>query len=353
MAFRIDDMRAVLDFLLLDGFDPATGELALRVALAQTEPEDPRFLRLRLKLGHPGDPLQPLKRELATHLRLPLPAPWERGLRLVIHAIEEDMARPGGGAGSIHDWVKTQIMHPSDDRRSTLGHPMAEQARILFGWAERLESNGEPARAAELLERMLLLSPGNPHALRRLSALLRDLHLVEESLGVTEQWMGAEPEEAEAPIRHAEALLYLERPRDALRVLRALLQNNPMHPMAHIGAAQAKSLLGGDPYPHLDAAFELDGGFTEAVLKATFDYRALSHSANEASYTLPELQALLGVTRAELRTFAEERLMPLAEDGSIHESDLSRWVGIQNRYNLLPYPLHWSAPTPRKLPDID
>ncbi|MDR0498413.1 MAG: hypothetical protein LBH03_01600 [Holophagales bacterium] len=344
----------MLEFLLLDGFDPETGELALRVALTQTSPDYPRFLRLKLHLGRGDDQLQPLKRELSSHLRVPLPVLWERGMKLIIHAIEDDLTRPDGRNPAFHTWVQTQIMHPTDERRSTLNHSIEEQAQILFNWSQKLESNNEPARAAELLERMLLLSPGNASALRRLSVLLRELCLIEECLGITEQWMRAEPDETEAFIRYAEALIYLERPKEALKVFQNILQNKPMHPMAHIGAAQSKSLLGGDPYPHLDAAFELDKTATTSVLKETFDYRSIVHSEFETVYPLDELPRLLNVTQAEIKVFVSRHNMPLAPpDGSIHESELSRWVGIQNRYNLLPYGLHWSAPTPRKLPDIN
>jgi len=347
-------MGTTLEFLLLDGFDPETGELALRIALTQTSPDYPRFLRLKLHLGRGSDPLQPLKRELSSHLRVTLPALWERGLKLIIHALEDDLTRPDGRDPALHTWVQTQIMHPTDERRSTLNHSIEAQAQILFDWSQKLESNNEPARAAELLERMLLLSPGNPNALRQLSVLLRELCLIEECLGITEQWIRVEPDEAEAHIRYAEALLYLERPREALKVFQKILQTQPMHPMAHIGAAQAKSLLGGDPYPHLDAAAEINKIATIAVLKKTYDFRTLSPSEFETVYSAEELIRILNVTHSELKTFTDTYNLPLApHDGSIHESELSRWVGIQNRYNLLPYGLHWSAPTPRQLPDIN
>jgi tetratricopeptide (TPR) repeat protein len=337
----------------LDGFDPETGELALRVALTQTSPEYPRFLRLKLHLGRGGDPLQPLKRELSSHLRVPLPALWERGLKLIIHAIEDDLTRPDGRDPVLHTWVQTQIMHPTDERRSTLNHSIEAQAQILFDWSQKLELNNEQARAAELLERMLLLSPGNASALRQLSVLLRELCLIEECLGITEQWIRAEPDEAEAFIRYAEALIYLEKPREALKVFQKLLQTKPMHPMAHIGAAQSKSLLGGDPYPHLDAALEINRTATITVLKKTYDYRTLSPSEFETVYSREELTRLLNVTPSEIKTFADKHNLPVAHDnGSMLESELSRWVGIQNRYNLLPFGLHWSAPTPRQLPDI-
>lgn len=343
----------MLDFLLMDGFDPDLGELALRVAIKQSSSDDPRFLRLKLRLGHNGDALQPIKRELSSHLRIPLPPLWERGIKLIIHAIEDDLARPDGRNPYVHTWVQTQILHPSDERRCTLNHSVEAQARIIFDWAQRLESNGEGGRAVELLERMLLLSPGNILALKRLAVLLRELGLIEEYLEITEQWARVEPDEPEAFIRYAEALIYLEKPKEALEVFQRLLGSNPMHPMAHLGAAQAKSLLGGNPYPHLDAAMELDRPIAVSVLKETFDYRSISYSTSEAAYTQDLLAGLLNVTPAEINTFVRKYHMPIASpNGSIHESELSRWVGIQNRYNLLPYGLHWSAPTPHSLPEI-
>jgi len=347
-------MRTALEFLLLDGFDPDTGEMALRVALTQESPDDPRFLRLKLHLGRSNDPIQPLRRELSTHLKLPLPGLWERGLKLIIHAIEEDLARPDGRDPSLHLWVQTQILHPTDERRTTLNHSIEAQAQILFDWAQRLESNNEPARAAELLERILLLNSGNINAIRRLSALLRELGLIEECVGITERWTRLEPGEPEAFIRHGEALIYIERPREALKTFQNLLRSNPMHPMAHIGAAQAKCLLGGDPYPHLDAALELDKATTLAVLKETFDYRTLTRPEYETAYLLDELPRILGITTAELRILVEKYHLPVdTKDGFVGESVLSRWVGVQNRYNLLPKRLHWSAPTPTRLPEIN
>jgi hypothetical protein len=344
----------MLDFLLFDGFDPESGELALRIAITHDGGDAPRFLRLKLQLGGSGDTLQPIKRELASHLKIPLPPLWERGIKLIIHAIEADLAAPNGRDPALHAWVQTQIMHPSDGRRSTINHTIEAQAQILYEWGQRLEASDEPGRATEIYERMLLLSPGNVGALRQLSALLRELGMIEECIEITEQWMRAEPQEPEAHIRRGEALIYAERPKDALEIFQNLLRLNPMHPMAHLGAAQAKSLMGGDPFPHLDAALELNRAIAISVMTETFDYRSLARHANEASYAMNELPRLLGVTPAEIKTFAKNHQLPISPDTeSVRESELSRWVGVQNRYGLLPYPLHWTAPTPRKLPEID
>jgi hypothetical protein len=347
-------MAATVDFLLMDGFDPSTGDLALRVGIKQSQDDGPRFLRLKLSLGHDKDPLIPLRRELSTHLRTQLPPLWEQGVKLIIHAIESDLAGPGGRDPATHMWVQTQIMHPSDERRCTLNHTIETQARVLYEWAEKMEYNKELGRAAELMERVLLLQPGNIYAVKRLSGLLRELGLIEECLELTEQWLRAEPEETEAIIRRAEALIYLGRLKEALAIFLKLSRSNPMHPMAHIGVAQAKSLLGGNPYSYLDAALALDRATTVAVLKETFDYRSVTHTDYDAVYSLEMLTGLLNVSHAEIKAFVNKYHMPLSlPDWSIHESELSRWVGIQNRYNLLPNVIHWSAPTPRRLPEIE
>ena len=45
--------------------------------------------------------------------------------------------------------------------------------------------------------------------------------------------------------------------------------------------------------------------------------------------------------------------LPLAgSEGTVRESELARWVGVMNRYALLPGGLNWSAPTPRRLPEL-
>jgi len=342
-----------LDFLLLDGFDPETGELALRVALKSDEPDVPRFLRMKLHLGRKGDPLQPLRRELSHHVKVPMPFLWERCLKLIVHAVEEDLAGPSGRDPAKFLWVETQILHPSDERRSTINHSLPEQAQILFDWGLRLEQGMEPSRAVEIFERVLILSPGDQAALRKLSVLLGELGLIEECLAMTERWLRFAPDELEALVRRGEALVYLEKPREALSVFQRLLKLNPIHQYAHLGAAQAKGLLGGDPYPHLDAAFELDSTLTVSVLKETFDYRSLAGVENEVFYSMGQLPDLLCVTPAEIRTFAEANRLPLNPlTRSIRESELSLWVGVQNRFGLLPYSVHWSAPTPTKLPEI-
>ena len=62
---------------------------------------------------------------------------------------------------------------------------------------------------------------------------------------------------------------------------------------------------------------------------------------------------MLGVSLAEVRRFAGERHLPLTDRGeSVWESELARWVLIQNRYQLLDQGLHWSAPTPRAFPSV-
>lgn len=346
-------MRSQLHFLLLDGFDPDTGELALRVAAVQEGVGVPEVLRLRLLLGRGGDPLQPLRRELQTHLQAPLPPLWDKGLKLVIRALEEDIAGPEGRQPARYVWVRTQILHPADDRRSTLNHPVARQAEILWDWAQRFDQEGDAHRALDLYERMLLLAPHHVPALIRLCSLLRDQGMVGEALAVADRWLHLQPGSPDALLRRGEALLHLERPREAQEAFSALLKVNPVHPLAHLGAAQAKSLAGGDPCPHLDAALELDGEATRSVLLETFDFRILEPVPGETLYPESELALVLGVSPGEVRSYIQDRRLPATGPaGSVRESELNRWVTLHNRYQLLPLGLHWMAPTPRHLPEI-
>ncbi|HEX9082655.1 MAG TPA: hypothetical protein VF768_10270, partial [Holophagaceae bacterium] len=80
-------MRASLRFLLLDDFDPDTGELALRVAFQPGAEPALELLRLHLHLGRAANPLEPLSRELRTHVQMPVPPLWEQGLKTIIHAV--------------------------------------------------------------------------------------------------------------------------------------------------------------------------------------------------------------------------------------------------------------------------
>jgi len=310
------------------------------------------MLRLKLHLGHAGDVLQPLKRELTTHVQMPVPPLWERGLKLIIRALEDELQEPSGRDPQRYSWVQTQILHPADERRCTLNHPVARQAEILWDWAQRLDQDGDPLRAMELLERLLLLAPHHVPALSWLCSLLRGAGMMEETLAVAERWLAAQPGETEALLRRGEALLSLGRPQEAQEAFAAILKGNPVHPLAHLGAAQAKGLLGGDPLPHLDAALELDREGTLSVLRETFDFRVIARVSGEATYTFEELPELLGVTQAEVRAFITQHGLP-AEANGVREPELSRWVGIQNRYQLLPFGLHWSAPTPRFLPELE
>ena len=75
--------------------------------------------------------------------------------------------------------------------------------------------------------------------------------------------------------------------------------------------------------------------------------------AGERSYELEHLPTLLGVSSAEVQAFLAERGLPATgAEGTVRESELARWVGMQNRYQLLPVGLSWTAPTPRHLPDL-
>ena len=112
-------MRAHLRFLILDDFDPDTGELALRLAFQPGEEPGLEMIRLRLHLGRAGNPLDPLTRELRTHVQMPLPPLWEHGLRTIIHAIEEDLGGPNGRNALRYLWVRTQLLHPAEPARST------------------------------------------------------------------------------------------------------------------------------------------------------------------------------------------------------------------------------------------
>jgi tetratricopeptide (TPR) repeat protein len=248
--------------------------------------------------------------------------------------------------------VQTQVLHPTDPKRSTLNHPVAAQAGILWDWAQRLEQEGDVLRCMELLERLLLLAPRHPGALPWLASLLRKQGMIEELLDVCSRWLGQEPDNPEALVRRGEALLALEQPREALAAFLAVLKVQPVHLLGHLGAAQAQAQLGGDPFPHLDAALELDRAVTRSVLEETFDYRILNRVPGERSLPFEELPPLLGISSAELRTLAAHNGLPLGADGSIRESELARWVGIQNRCQLRAAGLHWTAPTPRIIPEL-
>jgi len=346
-------MRAQLQYLLLDGFDPDTGELALRVRVDGESPEEARFLRLKLHLGRSGDPLQPLRRELQTHVQMPIPPLWDRGLKIVIRAIEDELEMPEGRSSNRYTWVQTQLLHPTEERKGTLNHPVARQAEVLWDWAQRAEKEGGDAQAIELLERMLLLAPQHSSALVWLASLLRRQSMIDELVEITERLLLVSPGNPEALIMHGEALLYLDRHQEAGEAFARLLKINPVHPLGHLGAAQARSLAGGDPCPHLDAALELDRPATLSVLRETFDYRILPAMARENTYPADILPTLLGVSPGEADTFRRERGLPVTgPDGTVRETELSRWVTIQNRYQLLPIGLHWLAPTPRHIPEL-
>lgn len=345
--------RPYLRFLLLDGFDPDTGELALRVGAHGGDGLGPQMLRLKLFLGQDGDKLQPLKRELTLHVQMPLPSAWDKGLKLIIRAIEDELGGEGGRDPLRYLWVQTQVLHPTDAKRSTLNHPVAAQAGILWDWAQRLEQEGDGLRCLELLERLLLLAPRHPGALPWLASLLRKQGMMEELLDVCSRWLAQEPGSQEALVRRGEALLALERPVQALEAFLAVLKAHPVHLLAHLGAAQAQAQLGADPFPHLDAALELDREATRSVLEETFDYRILRKVAGEHEVAFEDLPGHLGVSAAEVRTLAAHNGLPLGADGAIRESELARWVGIQNRCQLRAAGLHWTAPTPRILPEED
>jgi hypothetical protein len=346
-------MRAQLQYLLLDGFDPDTGELALRVRVDLDAPDETRFLRLKLHLGRSGDPLQPLRRELQTHVQMPIPPLWDRGLKIIIRAIEDELATVEGRNAGRYTWVQTQLLHPSDERRGTLNHPVARQAEVLWDWAQRLDKEGGAAHAIELLERMLLLAPQHRSGLAWLCTLLRQQGMVEEVAEVSERLLLVSPGNPEGLLMRGEALAYLHRHQEAAEAFAKLLKVNPVHPLAHLGAAQARSLAGGDPCPHLDAALELDREATLSVLSETFDFRIMPSIPGENTYPWDLLPTLLGVSPGEVETFRRERNLPATgPGGSVRETELSRWVTIQNRYQLLPMGLHWLAPTPRHIPEV-
>jgi hypothetical protein len=346
-------MRAQLQYLLLDGFDPDTGELALRVRVDGELPGEARFLRLKLHLGRSGDPLQPLRRELQTQVQMPIPPLWDRGLKIIIRAIEDELSAPEGRNSNRYTWVQTQLLHPTEERKGTLNHPVARQAEVLWDWAQRTDKEGGAAQAIELLERMLLLAPQHGPALAWLCSLLRQQGMIEELAEVSERLLQVTPGNPEALLMRGEALLHLRRHQEAGEVFARLLKSNPVHPLAHLGAAQARSLAGVDPCPHLDAALELDREATLSVLRETFDYRILNRAPQENTYPRDILPNLLGVSPGEVETLCGERGLPVTgPEGSVRESELSRWVTIQNRYQLLPIGLHWLAPTPRHIPEL-
>jgi len=346
-------MRANLRFLLLDDFDPDTGELALRVAFQPGAEAGPELLRIRLHLGRAGNPLDPLSRELRTHVQMPVPPLWEQGLKTIIHAVEEELAGPEGRNPLRYLWVRTQVLHPSDPARCTPSHPVSRQVEILRDWAHRLDQEGQPLRTAEFLDRLLLLAPRDLASLAYLASFFRSQGMAEEMASVAERWLKVDPASAEARLRMGEALLRLGRAQEARAAFEAVLKGQPVHLLAHLGMAQALGLLGGNPFPHLDAAQELDPAATASVLRETFDYRLLTAPGGDQLYRMEELPGLLGVSGAEIQDFVQFLGLPqTGPGGAVRESELARWAGVMNRYALLPGGLHWSAPTPRRLPEL-
>ena len=346
-------MRANLRFLLLDDFDPDTGDLALRVAFHPGGQPGLELLRLRLHLGRSGNPMEPLSRELRTHVQMPVPPLWEQGLKTIIHAVEEELAGPEGRNPLRYLWVKTQTLHPTDPARCTPNHPVPRQVEILREWAHRLDQDGQSLRASEFLDRLLLLAPRDLASLSYLASFFRSQGMAEEMASVAERWLKVEPASAEARLRQGEALLRLGRAQEARAAFEAVLKGQPFHLLAHLGMAQALGLLGGNPFPHLDAAQELDPAATASVLRETFDYRLLAPPAGDQAYVPEDLPGLLGVSGAEIQDFAQFLGLPVSgPGGTVRESELARWAGVMNRYALLPNGLHWSAPTPRHLPEL-
>ncbi|HCZ34060.1 MAG TPA: hypothetical protein DHV93_11780 [Holophagaceae bacterium] len=346
-------MRAHLRFLILDGFDPDTGELALRVAFQAGSDPGLDLIRLHLHLGRPGNPLDPLSRELRTHVQMPVPPLWEHGLKTCIHAIEEELAGPEGRSALRYLWVRTQLLHPAEAAKSTPNHAVARQVEILRDWANRLDQEGQALRAAEVLDRLLLLAPKDVASLAYLASFFRAQGMAEEMAAVAERWIKAEPGRLEARLRHGEALLRLGRAQEARAAFEAVLKAQPVHLLAHLGMAQALGLVGGNPFPHLDAAQELDPAATASVLRETFDYRLLVPPAGDRVHGLEALPALLGVSGAEVQDYLQFLGLPMTgPEGAVRESELARWAGVMNRYALLPGGLHWSAPTPRHLPEL-
>ena len=347
-------MRAHLRFLILDDFDPDTGELALRMAFQPGAEPGLELIRLRLHLGRPGNPLDPLSRELRTQVQMPVPPLWEHGLKTIIHAVEEELSGPQGRQTLRYLWVRTQLLHPSDPARSTPNHPVPRQVEVLRDWAHRLDQEGQSLRAAEILERLLLLAPKDVTSLAYLVRFFRAQGMAEEIASVAERWIRVDPGRIEAHLRLGEALLRLGRSQEARAEFESVLKVHPVHLLAHLGMAQALGLLGGNPFPHLDAAQELDPTATASVLRETYDYRLLAPWSGDGGHPLHALPDLLGVSMAEIQDYRQFLGLPLSgPEGSVRESELARWVGIMNRYALLPNGLNWSAPTPRRLPELN
>jgi tetratricopeptide (TPR) repeat protein len=170
---------------------------------------------------------------------------------------------------------------------------------------------------------------------------------------VAERWSKVEPDRVEAKLHRGEALLRLGRAQEARAMFERVLKVNPVHLLAHLGMAQALGLLGGNPFPHLDAAQELDPAATASVLRETFDYRLLMPPPGDRNHGLEDLPVLLGVSGAEVQDYLQFLGLPLTgSEGMVRESELARWVGVMNRYALLPGGLNWSAPTPRRIPAL-
>ncbi|MEI6593564.1 MAG: hypothetical protein WCL47_09980 [Holophagaceae bacterium] len=345
-------MRATLRFLILDDFDPETGELALRMAIQPGAEPGLELLRLRLHLGRPGNHLEPLRRELRTHVQMPMPSFWEYGLKVIIHALEEELTDPDGRNSLRYLWVKTQILHPTDPARSTLNHPVAQQVEVFRDWARKLDQEGQAIRAAEILDRLLMVAPRDVASLAYLASFFRSQGMAEEMVNVAERWTRAEPDRLEAKLRLGEGFLALGKPQEARAAFEIVLKTQPLHLLAHLGMAQALGFLGGNPFPHLDAAQELDAAATTSVLQETFDYRVLNPPEGDRVHALEDLPDLLGISGGEVEDLTHRLGLPMGQDGRVHESELARWVGVMNRYALLPSGLHWSAPTPRHLPEL-
>lgn len=348
-------MSAALRFILLDAFDPSTAKLRLRIAYhdGREGEEGQGFQTFRATVSiNDILPLEDLQRDFRSKIKTPMPKLWVTLLKDFVSLLQGEIKRKKTFQDNDFLWIRSQCFHPTEPQRSTPYKQEQEHVDIIKDWVYQMEAEQDGVYYEEFLSRGLLIRPKDPVFLRRMAYRMKSEGRFEETCELVTRWLHVEPESIEAMTFSADCDLGLGKVAEAQVQFQKVVTRQPKDAAAYLGLAQCALLFGQSAIPFLDAAIELDAPLTKDVLLHHCTYRLQVRPTSPPFWSLEQLPEILGLSPGEIKSTLRPDHLHDPEHQGFHPQEISQWVTVMNRFQLLKTLINWNAPTSHAVPSI-
>ncbi|CAM2007752.1 tetratricopeptide repeat protein [Acanthopleuribacter pedis] len=239
----------------------------------------------------------------------------------------------------LPDLLPTTVIHFKYPERTTFRKSRAARVKLFLDQALSHISRRDFAAALGRLDWVHHLDPDNELAFELKIVALRSWRKAAECVAVFEAYVAAHPDKVEPRLGLSEIWLYLDNSKRARETLERILEQEPNHPMALVGLAQARCKLGEDPTPELRRAWLVDMDYTREMVEEHFDFRE-TKPENLAPRTLQSIAKHYHIPLKRILKRAKSGVLPMHpptdESGLFQftESELDRYYNILKTLGL-------------------